>query len=443
MIQKMTILGMILLLIVACDTTTSEPQIEGDFKVTIENVAEAKSYSASGVFNTPVGASAPAPIFPGEAYEVSFSAAPGSKLSFATMFVQSNDLFYAPDGEGIDLFDSMGDQVAGDITSQIMLWDAGSEMNQEPGLGADQAPRQAGANTGTSDSDNAVRLASDDFSNLPVVADVIQVSLSSSGATGFTLRIENVSSSSTLMTSDGGSTAVPMAPGVYVVHSASNALFTAGQADYGYGLVAIAEDGDPGNLSSMLSMDTGVTQLYAPGVYVVHDAANPLFTADVADRGEGLEDLAEDGDPGSLAAALSAVGIHASSGAFDTPVGAAGPGALAPGASYEFFLSAMEGDYLSLATMLVQSNDLFVAPAGMGIALFENGEAMVGDVTSSFSIWDAGTEVNETPGIGLNQAPRQAGTGSGMDEMGLVSMVNDSFEYPALSEIIRITITEL
>ncbi len=443
MIQKMTLIGMTLLLIVACDTTTNEPQIEGDFKVTIENIAEAKSYSSSGAFNTPVGASGPAPIFPGEAYEVSFSAAPGSKLSFATMFVQSNDLFYAPDGGGIDLYDSMGDQMVGDITSQIMLWDAGSELNQEPGLGTDQAPRQAGANTGAADTDNTVRLASDDFSNLPAVADVVQVSLSSNGATAFTLRIENVSSSSTLMTSDGGSTAVPLAPGVYVVHSGSDVLFAAGMADYGYGLAAIAEDGDPTDLSSMIAMDTGVTQLYAPGVYVVHESANPLFTADMADRGEGLEDLAEDGDPSSLAAALSASDMYSTSGAFNTPTGAAGPGALAPGASYEFIISAMEGDYLSLATMLVQSNDLFVAPSGMGIALFNDGTAMTGDVTSYLSIWDAGTEVNETPGIGLNQAPRQAGAGAGLDEMGLVSMVDDMYDYPALSEIIRVTITEI
>ena len=443
MIQKMTLIGMTLLLIVACDTTTNEPQIEGDFKVTIENIAEAKSYSSSGAFNTPVGASGPAPIFPGEAYEVSFSAAPGSKLSFATMFVQSNDLFYAPDGGGIDLYDSMGDQMVGDITSQIMLWDAGSELNQEPGLGTDQAPRQAGANTGAVDTDNTVRLASDDFSNLPAVADVVQVSLSSNGATAFTLRIENVSSSSTLMTSDGGSTAVPLAPGVYVVHSGSDVLFAAGMADYGYGLAAIAEDGDPTDLSSMIAMDTGVTQLYAPGVYVVHESANPLFTADMADRGEGLEDLAEDGDPSSLAAALSASDMYSTSGAFNTPTGAAGPGALAPGASYEFIISAMEGDYLSLATMLVQSNDLFVAPSGMGIALFNDGTAMTGDVTSYLSIWDAGTEVNETPGIGLNQAPRQAGAGAGLDEMGLVSMVDDMYDYPALSEIIRVTITEI
>jgi hypothetical protein len=443
MIQKMTLIGMTLLLIVACDSTTNEPQLEGDFKVTIENIAEAKSYTASGAFITPVGAAGPAPIFPGEAYEVSFGAAPGSKLSFATMFVQSNDLFYAPDGEGIDLYDSMGEQVVGDVTSQIMLWDAGSELNQEPGLGSDQAPRQSGANTGAADTDNTVRLASDDFSNLPAVADVIQVSLSSNGSTAFTLRIENVSSSTTLMTSDGVSTAVPLAPGVFVVHSGSHVLFSAGQPDYGYGLVAIAEDGDPTALASMIAMDTGVTQLYAPGVYVVHETANPLFAAGAADRGEGLEDLAEDGDPGNLAAALSASDMYSASGAFNTPAGAAGPGALAPGASYEFIISAMEEDYLSFATMLVQSNDLFVAPSGMGIALFSNGSAMTGDVTSYLSIWDAGTEVNEMPGVGLNQAPRQAGAGAGMDEMGVVRKVDDVYDYPALNEIIRVTITEI
>ena len=39
--------------------------------------------------------------------------------------------------------------MSGDITSKVMLWDAGTEVNQKPGEGADQAPRQAGPNTGT------------------------------------------------------------------------------------------------------------------------------------------------------------------------------------------------------------------------------------------------------------------------------------------------------
>ena len=443
MLKKLIILGFTTLMFIACDTTSSDPNVEADFRVTIENIAEAKSYSATGAFNTPVGASAPAPIFPGEAYEVSFEAAPGSKLSFATMFVQSNDLFYAPTGAGIDLFDELGMQTTGDVTSQVHLWDAGSEVNQEPGLGSDQAPRQSGANTGSADMDATVRMATDEFSNLPMTEDVIQVMLTSTGPSSFTLRIENVSTASTLMTSDGGSTAVPLAPGVYAIHSATDVLFAAGSMDYGFGLIAIAEDGDPSALSGKLSEDTGVTQLYAPGVYVIHEMSDPLFTNGSADRGDGLENLAEDGDPSGLASSLSTSGMYTASGAFNTPVGSVGPGALTPGNSYEFTFSAMEGEYLSLASMLVQSNDLFVAPSGMGIALFSDGSAMTGDVTSYFNLWDAGTEVNETPGIGLNQAPRQAGANTGDDEEGLVHMVSDMYDYPDLSDIVRITITEI
>src|SRR5262245_9011429 len=64
------------------------------------------------------------------------------------MFAQSNDLFYAPREEGIGLFDASGKPVAGDITSQILLWDAGTEVNEEPGLGPNQAPLQPAPNTG-------------------------------------------------------------------------------------------------------------------------------------------------------------------------------------------------------------------------------------------------------------------------------------------------------
>lgn len=44
------------------------------------------------------------------------------------------------------------------------------------------------------------------------------------------------------------------------------------------------------------------------------------------------------------------------------------------------------------------------------------------------------------PGFGLNQAPRQSGTNTGMDENGLVMPVNDGFTYPITSAVIRVTI---
>jgi len=88
-----------------------------------------------GSTDTPVGARSPGDIWPGDAFEFKVTAKPGERLTIAAMFVQSNDLFYAPKEEGIALFDASGKPVAGDITSQILLWDAGTEVNEEPGLG--------------------------------------------------------------------------------------------------------------------------------------------------------------------------------------------------------------------------------------------------------------------------------------------------------------------
>ncbi|HEV3468286.1 MAG TPA: spondin domain-containing protein [Pyrinomonadaceae bacterium] len=110
---------------------------------------EAAGHEAAlhGVFNTPAGAAGPGPIGPGAAYEFTFSAAPRMKLTLVTMFGQSNDLFYAPD-KPIELFGAKGEPLGGDVTSRLVLWDAGTEVDQEPGVGPDQAPRQKAPNTG-------------------------------------------------------------------------------------------------------------------------------------------------------------------------------------------------------------------------------------------------------------------------------------------------------
>ncbi|HKZ81555.1 MAG TPA: spondin domain-containing protein [Pyrinomonadaceae bacterium] len=101
-----------------------------------------------GVYNTPVGAMGPGPIGPAGSYKFSFEAAPGVKLFVAFMFGQSNDLFYAPDTTGIALFDTKGSPISGDVTEKLILWDAGTEVDEELGVGANQAPRQKAANTG-------------------------------------------------------------------------------------------------------------------------------------------------------------------------------------------------------------------------------------------------------------------------------------------------------
>jgi hypothetical protein len=101
-----------------------------------------------GVFNTPIGMMSPGPIRPGSSYEFDLTASPGMKLSLTMMNGQSNDEFYAPDENGIALFDAKGNPVSGDVTGKFILWDAGTEVNQELGIGSDQGPRQKAINTG-------------------------------------------------------------------------------------------------------------------------------------------------------------------------------------------------------------------------------------------------------------------------------------------------------
>ena len=176
--------------------------------------------------------------------------------------------------------------------------------------------------------------------------------------------------------------------------------------------------------------------LLAPGAWVAQRGGEPFFTNGQPDRGAGLEALAEDGNPMRLAASLPR-----NSGVFITPVGADSPGALTPGNAYEFSFVARSGDRLSFATMYVQSNDLFLAPGDTGIALFINGQPISGDVTGQIGLWDAGTEVNEQPGVGANQAPRQAAANTGIDEGGVVRLVDDGFTYPAVANMVRVTIS--
>lgn len=62
-------------------------------------------------------------------------------------FGQSNDWFYAPKRQGIDLFVN-GKPLSGDITKEFMLFDAGTEKDEEPGIGPNQGPRQKDPNAG-------------------------------------------------------------------------------------------------------------------------------------------------------------------------------------------------------------------------------------------------------------------------------------------------------
>ncbi|WP_435157514.1 spondin domain-containing protein [Haladaptatus sp. DFWS20] len=212
------------------------------------------------------------------------------------------------------------------------------------------------------------------------------------GAVRFRVRIENVSSETTLQPSEGQPQPVPLSPGGYAVFMGSNPLFTPGEQDRDQGVEGIAEDGDPAQLGESLPNQDGVT----------------------------------------------------TSGVFDTPVDGNEPSPIGPGQAYQFTIQAMPGERFTFATMFVPSNDLFFSPDKSGIALFDGtGHPIQGNVTTQILLWDAGTEQNQAPGVGPDQVERQSSPNTGPEEtqpVQLVSATNDGYQYPAVSQVINVTV---
>lgn len=314
--------------------------------------------------------------------------------------------------------------------------------------------------------------------------------------TSFTVRIENVSDGETLSTTEG-KVPVPLAPGVWVVHSSGTPLFTEGELDFGLGLEALAEDGDPSLLIAALSGD--MTHEHDDGMMAddsmasddsMSDSDDAMSDDSMEDSSMASDDTMEDNsmaddsmaddsmsddsmadsesddsmedstmaddsmsddsmedssmaddsmaDDSMTDDAMMADGMMAAHyGVFNTPVGADSAGPLLPGGVYEFTFDAVAGDRLSFATMFVQSNDWFYAPAPEGVALFDDaGNPISGDI--AVSLWDAGTEVNEEAGVGANQAPRQMGFDDGEAESSPVTLVG---EVMLNGDVVKVTLS--
>jgi hypothetical protein len=194
----------------------------------------------------------------------------------------------------------------------------------------------------------------------------------------------------------------------------------------------------------VLKLSTGKTAPFvsAPVLWVVSTgASNPLFVGGKPDAGQGLETLAETGNPAPLAGTVKTAAGIVAVGADAHPLGAAADGPLTPGQAYEFEITAAPGQTLSLAWMFGQSNDLFYSN-DRPIALFDlSGKPVTREMTAQLSLWDAGTEVNEEPGLGPNQGPRQASPDAGTVEHGSVVHVQDKFHYPRTADVLKLTIT--
>jgi len=100
--------------------------------ITVENVSVYYDYFAAGAEFNVIGGDTTPPTHPVKTVTVHFHGGMNHKLFFTIMSGTSNDWFYTPDDDGIELF-SGGSALEGDITSMVCLWDAGTEINEYPG----------------------------------------------------------------------------------------------------------------------------------------------------------------------------------------------------------------------------------------------------------------------------------------------------------------------
>ena len=159
----------------------------------------------------------------------------------------------------------------------------------------------------------------------------------------------------------------------------------------------------------------------SPGFWVLHTGNNPIYSVG-ARASTGLQRLAEDGNPEGLYSDSQENPAVKATGAYNvsmTPYPVAG--FIGPKQAYEFIVSdASPGDRLSFATMFIDSNDWFYSNNSTGIDLFNaDGTPFSGEVTARVGLFDAGTEANEEPGVGPNQAPRQPRPRTGQARMRL------------------------
>lgn len=182
--------------------------------------------------------------------------------------------------------------------------------------------------------------------------------------------------------------------------------------------------------------------VFAPGVFSIGTGSPVLFRENEA-ASPGFEALAEDGSP-SMALKELEVRDGFNGGAFGADTALTyDESPLLPGITADFVFDARADDRLEFAMMWAQSNDVFVATRPGGVPLFGDAGPLTGLVRAGISLWDAGTEVNQEPGIGDTQAARQAAPGSGAAEGGVITELASNrdangFAYPSLDDTLEV-----
>jgi hypothetical protein len=73
---------------------------------------------------------------------------PGDHLHLAVIFAHADDVLDTPREAGIDLFTADGRPVSGEMTASLVLWNAGTDVNEAPSIDVHQASRPTAQNKG-------------------------------------------------------------------------------------------------------------------------------------------------------------------------------------------------------------------------------------------------------------------------------------------------------
>ncbi|HEY8895624.1 MAG TPA: spondin domain-containing protein, partial [Niastella sp.] len=369
---------------------------------------------------------------PGQSASFTFSAAKNQRLTFATMYGWSNDLFFAPENPGIKLYNDDGSPITGVVSAQIKLWDNGTRVNEAPG----STVNHPGAMEKTIKNIKEVN-GTDDYGNSYLAASkLMQVSLAYNGNSTFTVTITNKSG--------GTANETPFSPGVWTISYVAGgnqllpeAIYSVGKLSAN-GLTNIAEMGDNSVMNTYLMGKTGIFTPLSPVLVVVYNGQqNPFFMTGENDRGEGLKDLAQKGNADILAAALKmkqgVKAVYVLKDAKNTVLLPRIDGA--DGGKVSQMLSVMKGDRIAIATMYGFSNDWFFATSGNDLDAMQKG-----DLSSAIGLYDDGTAVNQFPGAGITQFNL---AGTPLNESKPIQAVpnpNGFTTLPAISNIIKVSI---
>jgi hypothetical protein len=309
------------------------------------------------------------------------------------MVGQTNDTFLAVGPGGVALFDEVGalrseQDIEDDIAAALTAWDAGTEANEVPGVGLNQAPRQAGPDTGP---DDAV------FTTVQRYSDV---------------------------TNDLAGASV-------------GGLFS---------VTVVENTGDYTITITNVSDATAFPAFLAPTVWAAHDDTVTLFDVGMP-ASPGLELLAEDGDPSGLLGDLMGMAGVGMAGVADTPLILGMPGPLPPGDSYALTVTPDNTNrFLSFAAMIVPSNDAFAAV--QAVELLDAGgvpraaAAVEADIAAALAAWDAGTEGDQAGAAGRDMAPSGAPDSGPGNGTGLVreADADEIWSVPQAGGVIRVIV---